>query len=127
MANQCGVPVWIPAFRFIYAESFEIFRIQNENLCNSKMNTALPKTETMSARKRARSKYIIIKHAETEVPLVFSPLLSHKQAAGMTKVESAGYCQLDIAGRWVAGGSSDSLDLSARPQDADILNERLWL
>jgi len=121
------VPALEPASRFIYAESFEIFRIQNENLCNSKMNTALPKTETMSARKRVRSKYIIIKQAGMEVPVVFSPVLSHKQMAGMTKVESAGYCQLDIAGRWVAGGSSDSLDLSARPQDADILNERLWL
>jgi hypothetical protein len=121
------VPVWVPAPRFIYAESFEIFRIQNENLCNSKMNTALPKIETMSARKRVRSKYIIIKHAGMEVPLVFSPVLSHKHVAGMTKVESAGYCQLDIAGRWVAGGSSDSLDLCARPQDTDILNERLWL
>ena len=91
------------------------------------MNTVSPKTETTAARKCARSKYIIIKHAEEEVPLVFSPLLSHKQVAGMTKVESAGYCQLDITGRWVTGGWSDSLDLSARPQDADILNERLWL
>jgi hypothetical protein len=24
MANQCGVPVWVPAPRLIYAESFEI-------------------------------------------------------------------------------------------------------
>ena len=121
------MPAWIPASRFIHAESFEIFRIQNENLCNSKMNTALPKTETMSARKRVRSKYIIIKHAGTEVPLVFSPVLSHKQVAGMTEVKSAGYCELNIAGRWVAGGSSDSLGLSSRPQDTDILNVCLLL
>ena len=91
------------------------------------MNTVLPKTETAHARKRARSKYIIIKHAGTEVPVVFSPVLSHKQMAGMTKVESAGYCELNIAGLWVAGGRSDSLDLSARPQDTDILNECLFL
>jgi hypothetical protein len=91
------------------------------------MNMTRSKTETTAARKCARSKYIIIKHAEWEVPVVFSPLLSHKQVAGTTSIESAGYCQLDIAGCWVTGGGSDSLDLSARPQDADILNERLWL
>ena len=62
------------------------------------MNTVLPKTETAHARKRARSKYIIIKHAGTEVPLVFSPVLSHKQVAGMNEVESAGYCD------WISPG-----------------------
>ena len=86
-----------------------------------------PKTEIASARKCARSKYIIIKHAEWEVPLVFSPLLSHKHVAGTAEVESAGYCQLDIAGRWITGGGSDSLELSSRPQDADILNGCLLL
>jgi len=91
------------------------------------MNTEAPKTETAFARKRVRSKYMIIKHAGREVPLVFSPLLSHKQVAGTAEVESAGYCELDIAGLWVTGGRSDSLELSSRPQDADILNERLWL
>ena len=91
------------------------------------MNMVSSKTETASARKRVRSKYIIIKHAGTEVPLVFSPVLSHKQVAGMTEVESAGYCELDIAGQWIANGRSDSLELSSRPQDADILNERLLL
>ena len=91
------------------------------------MNPVLPKTETAHARKRARSKYIIIKHAGTEVPLVFSPVLSHKQVAGMTEVESAGYCELDIAGLWVTGGRSDSLELSSRPQDVDILNRCLLL
>ena len=91
------------------------------------MNMAPPKTVKTVAKKRARSKYIIIKHGDTEVPLVFSPLLSHKQVAGMTQVQSAGYCELDIAGRWLTGGRSESLGLSARPQDVGILNERLWL
>jgi hypothetical protein len=91
------------------------------------MNTMPPKTETAPARKRVRSKYIIIKHAGMEVPVVFSPVLSHKQVAGMTEVESAGYCKLDIAGRWVAGGSSVTLGLSSRPQDAGILNVCLFL
>ena len=112
----------------ICVDGFEIYRIQCEELGNSKMNTVPPKTKTTSARKRVRSKYIIIiKHAGTEVPVVFSPVLSHKQMAGMTEVESAGYCELDIAGLWVAGGSSDSLGLSSRPQDADILNGCLLL
>ena len=111
----------------ICADGFEIYRIQCEELGNSKMNTMPPKTETAPARKRVRSKYIIIKHAGTEVPLVFSPVLSHKQVAGMTEVKSAGYCELNIAGRWVTGGSSDSLGLSSRPQDAGILNVCLFL
>lgn len=91
------------------------------------MNTVSPKTKIAPARKRARSKYIIIKHAGTEVPLVFSPVLSHKQVAGTAAVESAGYCELDIAGLWGTGGRSDSLDLCSRPQDADILNGCLLL
>ena len=91
------------------------------------MKTVTPKAGTAPARNRVRSKYIIIKHAGTEVPVVFSPVLSHKQMAGMTEVESAGYCELDIAGLWVAGGSSDSLGLSSRPQDTDILNAYLLL
>ena len=112
---------------FTACRFFRCFEIQCEELCNSKMNPMLPKTETAPARKRVRSKYIIIKHAGTEVPLVFSPVLSHKQVAGMTEVKSAGYCELNIAGRWVAGGSSDSLGLSSRPQDAGILNVCLFL
>jgi hypothetical protein len=108
-------------------DGFEIYTIQCEELGNSKMNTVPPKTKTTSARKHVRSKYIIIKHAGTEVPVVFSPLLSHKQMAGMTEVESAGYCELNIAGLWVTGGRSDSLGLSSRPQDTDILNAYLLL
>jgi hypothetical protein len=91
------------------------------------MNTMPPKTEAAPARKGVRSKYIIIKHAGTEVPVVFSPVLSHKQVAGMTEAESAGYCELNIAGQWIAGGRADSLGLSSRPQDTDILNAYLLL
>jgi hypothetical protein len=80
-----------------------------------------------AARKLVRSKYIIIKHAGGEVPLVFSPLLSHEHVAGMREVLSAGYCRRDAAGRWTASGGSESLGLKARPQDADILNERLFI
>jgi len=72
-----------------------------------------------------KSKYIIIKCAGREVPIVFSPLLLHADVAGRKKVQSAGFCELDAAGKWVAGGQSKSLKLTARPQDAAILNTHL--
>lgn len=74
-----------------------------------------------------RSKYIILKHAGGEVPLVFSPLLSHEDVAGIREVSSAGYCKRDAEGQWITSGGSESLGLKARPQDAGILNQRLFL
>ena len=35
MANQCGVPVWVPAPRFIYAESFVILEFNMKKTCRS--------------------------------------------------------------------------------------------
>jgi prepilin-type N-terminal cleavage/methylation domain-containing protein/prepilin-type processing-associated H-X9-DG protein len=35
MANQCGVPVWVPAPRFIYGESFEILEFNMKKSCRS--------------------------------------------------------------------------------------------
>jgi hypothetical protein len=72
-----------------------------------------------------KPKYIIVKQAGIEVPLVFSSLLLHRDVAGKRKVKSAGFCGLDAAGKWIAGGKSASLGLSARPQDAEILNTHL--
>ena len=72
-----------------------------------------------------KSKYIIIKHGGIEIPLVFSPLLLHKDVAGKRTVKSAGFCGLNAIGKWIAGGKSASLELSARPQDAEILNAHL--
>ena len=72
-----------------------------------------------------KSKYIIVKCSGMEVPLVFSPMLLHAEVAGNNNVRSAGYCELNAAGKWIVSGESTSLNLSARPQDAKILNTHL--
>ena len=72
-----------------------------------------------------KSKYIIVNCAGLEVPIVFPPLLLHADVAGGKEVWSAGFCELDVAGKWIAGDRSESLRLNARPQDAGILNKRL--
>jgi hypothetical protein len=76
-------------------------------------------------RIQMKSKYVIIQSMGMEVPLVFSQFLVHKDVAGRRKVRSAGFCELDANGKWVADGHSSSLNLSARPQDAEILNRHL--
>ena len=64
-------------------------------------------------------------HDGMEVPLVFPSLLLHHKVAGNSEVRSAGYCKLDLAGKWITGGRSETLNLSARPQDNEILNAYL--
>ena len=76
-------------------------------------------------RQVMKSKYIIVKHAGMEIPIVFSPLLLHTEVAGKKQVRSAGFCKLDAAGKWIVGGQSVSLALNARRQDAEILNTHL--
>jgi hypothetical protein len=83
--------------------------------------------KTATARTRTRAKYVILKHAENEIPLVFSPLLSHELVARRGNALSAGFCELDAAGRWITSGRSESLKLGARPQDAEILNKSLFI
>lgn len=69
-------------------------------------------------------KYIIMEVDGMEVPLIFSGLLPHEIVAVAVKnnLRAAGFCELNPGGEWVAFGQSVSLDLSARPQDAAILN-----
>jgi len=69
-------------------------------------------------------KYIIVEINQMELPVIFSPLLAHEEVSvhRMQKVISAGYCELDSAGRWITNGQSISLKIKARPEDADILN-----
>ena len=55
--------------------------------------------KTATARTRTRAKYLILKRAESEIPLVFSPLLSQELLAGQGNALSAGFCELDAAGR----------------------------
>lgn len=70
-------------------------------------------------------KYIVIEHAGMEVPVVFPALLLHHEVAADSRVKSAGYCKFDAAGKWITGGKSVTLKLSARPQDDEILNTHL--
>ncbi|HEY1786774.1 MAG TPA: hypothetical protein VGJ73_01395 [Verrucomicrobiae bacterium] len=74
-----------------------------------------------------KSKYIIVELKGMEVPLVFSSFLQHEDVALAirNKVHSAGHCELNSAGKWIAGGESVSLKLDARQRDAEILNEHL--
>jgi hypothetical protein len=74
-----------------------------------------------------KSKYIIVGLGGMQVPLVFSPFLQHEDVAMAVrnKVYSAGFCELDSAGKWITGGKSVSLELDARQEDAAILNEHL--
>jgi hypothetical protein len=74
-----------------------------------------------------KSKYIIVELEGMEVPLVFSSFLQHEDVALVIryKVYSAGFCELDPAGKWIASGGSVSLKLDARQRDAKILNEHL--
>ena len=72
-----------------------------------------------------KSKYVIIKQGEVKIPLVFSKIATHEDMVANDQVISAGFCELDGAGKWIVGGRSFSLNLVARPQDAQILNEHL--
>ena len=76
-------------------------------------------------RKIVKSKYVIIEHRKLECVIVFSPCLLHRDVAGTHKIKAAGYCELDVDGRWVVGGMSLSLEYCSRPQDVDILNNHL--
>ena len=72
-----------------------------------------------------KSKYVIIRHAGMELPIVFSSFLLHENIAGQRQIESAGYCELDVTKKWITGGISSSLNLKSRPKDSNILNEHL--
>lgn len=72
-----------------------------------------------------KAKYIIIKHDEKEVPLVFSAFLKHDDIVAKKKIISAGFCKLNDTGKWIVGGHSVSLKLGARPHDAEILDAHL--
>jgi len=72
-----------------------------------------------------KAKYVIIQHEGEELPVVFAQQLLHRSVAGANQVKAAGFCELLTTGQWIASGASTSLSLSARPQDAEILNRHL--
>ena len=76
------------------------------------------------------TKYIIVDNGEngTEIPIIFSNLLSHNDIAQgyVGKVISAGFCQIDIETGFVeAFGKSDTLKIESRPQDTEIIKREL--
>ena len=72
-------------------------------------------------------KYVIIEVDGMELPLVFPPYLSHCDVTTSRSmcVRSAGYCEVDVAGKWSVSGQSVTLWLDSRPEDAGILNSQL--
>lgn len=73
-----------------------------------------------------KAKYVIIQHADTEVLIVFSPLLQHAEVAGLSQVKSAGFCELDATGKWIISRMSNSLYLMSKPQDAQALTSHIF-
>jgi len=72
-----------------------------------------------------KSKYLIIERDGINAAVVFSPFLLHQDVAGKSKIKSAGFCKLDVAGNWITFGESISLGCDAKPQDAEILKKLL--
>ena len=74
------------------------------------------------------SKYVVFELQGLEVPVVFSPLITHKDVrVGDAKVVSAGFCDIDENGNYFVWGESVSLEKKCRPQDVDLLNALLSL
>ena len=77
-----------------------------------------------------KSKYIIVEDHGLEVPIVFCPLLQHKDVAKpYSKVISAGFCSVhkdinDVT-NWKCWGESISLKLDSRPEDEEVLTKLL--
>jgi len=74
-----------------------------------------------------KSKYIVVKHEGFEMPIVFSDLMQHTQAAGLREVIGAGFCYVE-AGEYVCYGESIGLHVKSRGEtDASVLNEMLGM
>ena len=83
-----------------------------------------------------RMKYIVVRvddpfdleNRGKEFAVVFPKALVHRLVArlhhvGQYVVVSAGFCEQNLAtGRWSAFGSSESLRMSSRPEDAGVLD-----
>jgi len=68
-------------------------------------------------------KYIIMKSAGIEAPILFHPILQHVDVVkDKSKVVSAGFCKLDKKdGSIEVSGFSQTLDLGNRPEDVEII------
>ena len=73
------------------------------------------------------SKYVIFGKSGLEMPVVFSPLITHSDVSisGADEVIAAGFCEKDEAGQYYVWGESLTLKKKSRPQDAEIINRYL--
>ena len=82
-----------------------------------------------------KSKYIIVEDRGLEIPIVFSPLIQHKDIANPLnlKVISAGFCHThcepgdDSPIIWKTYGESISLQSKSRPHDGQVIDKMLAL
>lgn len=77
-----------------------------------------------------KSKYVILRVGGTDLPIVFSDLMTHADVARPLCAHrgepvAAGFCYINDAGRYTCYGESVSLRLESRPEDGAILNRYL--
>lgn len=72
-----------------------------------------------------KSKYIIVRDFNIELPIVFNSLISHDAIAAGMNVVSAGFCSRDERGNYRVWGKSVKLGLASRAEDAGLLNTML--
>lgn len=73
-------------------------------------------------------KYIIFDSNGLEIPVIFSPLISHEEIKyGFNKPISAGFCSFSaFEGKVFCFGKSVSLKLNSRPEDSEILTKHFF-
>lgn len=74
-----------------------------------------------------QSKYIIVNTYGLEMPIVFNPVLQHKDVANGLRPVSAGFCYRNDhpIGSFSVYGESVSLGIKSRPEDKGILEKYL--
>lgn len=79
-----------------------------------------------------RIKYVIVKEAGFEIPILFSHLMEHSRFrhwGGGDKVVSAGFVGVynkKMVLSVSVWGKSDSLNIASRPEDAEIIKQSLF-
>lgn len=83
---------------------------------------------------RFEAKYIVVKHNGFECPIIFDPLIMHKDMRGTREVVSAGFVIItldrELEPNVVAQcyGRSDSLNIESRPEvDSKLIGKKILL
>ena len=75
-----------------------------------------------------QNKYVIVKVEDKQIPILFPDLIPHRKMAYGGKPVSAGFFGVKVADNklsvWVYG-DSETLHLSSRPEDSDIIEKFL--